>query len=146
MQDLEPVGRTIVGDPKFVARYLIGANQRGALIGRGEAFSRPDGKVAVHVQVLEPVKPEPRRTLRQWLAAGSVAAEVTKALTFGAVLAGVVVGVIVAGFVLITNLIDGKTVLGALGVLILGLLIAGSRINHRGVCPGVAVHCKGCRY
>jgi hypothetical protein len=143
-QELVPVERTVIDTQARIVAFLEHAEKGGRLVGCSRATPVGTDRFAVKVRTLEPRRPAPRRKAKP-----SVAGEMGKALAFVGVLA---LGLILAGVALyfaLRNAFDAAAVAQVGGGLAVGailLLILGNRVNHSGACPGIAVHCKGCKH
>ena len=140
-RELVPRTELIVGDEERVIRSLdtLVRNHHLLTPPRDVRLARlPDGKVATRVTILT-LPPLPWRK-RNPLLFGSLVA-------FG--ISVVVAGIAWMIYRAVTGVIHalgGPASLGALviaGALLLALLA--NRSNHSGACPGVAVHCTGCK-
>lgn len=133
---------SIVGPERLVRATLATQYRQGRLLtppGQIAVARRADGQVAVFVDLLVEQRPSWRKR---------------NPLLFGFLIAlACSVALIAAGWLLARAVahavagIDGPAALGALviaGALLLALLV--NRSNHRGACPGIAVHCKGCKH
>lgn len=149
MHDLVPMDRTIVGRPEQLANALQRAADQGRLIGKlNEPVKRPDGTYAVRVRMMTPVEkktaPEKRATTAR--RQPSVFAEIFKALAWVGMVGVSALGLIVGVVLMVASMVSVTTLVG-LGVVLLavGLLLV-NRSSHSGACPGVVVHCKGCKH
>ena len=145
-QALERRNETIVGSAEHLAMVLRVSHERGRLLCDPQTirpYGRADGTWSVTVPMLLPAKPEPRRRVD-----GDTWSQIGKALAW---VAGLLL--IGAGFLTLAVLalrsalsdVNWPAVVGV-GIIVLMVLIGLTRINHSGACPGIAVHCKGCKH
>lgn len=141
-RELVPRTTLLTGDAEHVHRTLntLVRNHHLLTPPSDVRLSRlPDGRVSTSVTILTlpPLSWRQRNPL--WFG-------VLVGLTLSAVLAGIgwLIYRAVSG---LAHALDGPTGMGALvitGALLLALLA--NRSNHSGACPGIAVHCKGCKH
>lgn len=133
---------SIVGPERLVRATLATQYRQGRLLTPPDQVAlarRPDGHVVTFVDLLV----EQRLPWRK-----------SNPLLFGSLIVlAIATALFGAGWLLVRAIahavagIDGPSALGMLviaGALLLALLV--NRSNHRGACPGVAVHCKGCKH
>lgn len=96
----------------------------------------------VSAQVILPPVPRPNRRRED-----SVAASMGKALAFVGGLAGLGVTFAALAWLTLTHLgINWPAVLGGATLVALALMVAVNRTNHAGACPGIVIHCRGCKH
>jgi hypothetical protein len=143
-RELVPVERTVIDTQARIVAFLEHAEKDGRLVGYSHAAPVGADRFAVKVRTLEPRRPAPRPKAKP-----SVAGEMGKALAFVGVLA---LGLVLAGVALyfaLRNAFDAAAVAQFGGIVAFGvilLLVLANRANHSGACPGIAVHCKGCKH
>lgn len=131
----------IIGPEHLVRATLTTLHRQGQLLTPPDRIAvarRPDGQVITFVDIVV----EQRLSWRK-----------RNPLLFGSLIAMAISAVLFAlGWLAIRAVahalgsIDGPAAIGVL-VIAGGLLLAvlANRSNHRGTCPGVAVHCRGCK-
>lgn len=147
-REMVPVDRVVIDSPGRINDYLMAAKAAGRLVQQSRATA-VGNKYQVKVRVLEPRRtpgrPAPARAHRK----PTVLGEMGRALAFVGALA---LAVLAVGFAFYLSLrgafsADGvKACLGAAAVVGALALIATNRASHSGACPGIVVHCKGCRH
>ena len=135
--ELVPRQVPIVGPPHLVRATLATQHRQGLLVTdprRVILRRNADGTVVADVTLLVAQPPWWRRRTPVLLAGA------------GLVLLAAAGWLLVRAVVHAVASIDGPAAFGGL-VIAGGLLLAvlANRSNHRGACPGVAVHCRGCR-
>lgn len=139
--NLVPREMPIVGPPHLVREALATQARQGRLLSKpSEIVVRPvgNGEISILVRLLVPERLSWRK--RNPLLFGSLVALVIAA------------GIFAAGWLAVAAVakaaaaVDGPAAIGAL-IIVGALLLAAlaNRSNHRGACPGIAVHCKGCK-
>lgn len=133
---------TIVGPEHLVRATLATQYRQGRLVTPPDQIAvarRPDGNVITFVELLVEQRVSWRK--RNPLLFGSMVALSISAALFLA-------GALAVRW--ITHALANITGSAATGALIIGgvllLAVLSNRSNHRGACPGVAVHCKGCKH
>ncbi len=145
-QELVPIERTVIDAPDRIVAYLESARGSGRLIRHGRATAVGADRFAVKVEVLEPRR-QPRRSGPARRA--SVLSEMGKALAFAGILVLAVALAGVALYFALRNAFDAAAIAQFGGMVAVGailLLVLVNRSNHSGACPGIAVHCKGCKH
>lgn len=96
-------------------------------------YHRPDGKVETTVVLMVPA---PYRREDAF-------AQVMKALAFAVLILAVSGGIVWA----VVAAVGPQTILAAIVLFALfGIAVVFNRASHRGACPGVIVHCRGCKH
>lgn len=133
---------SIVGPEHLVRATLATQHRQGRLLTPPDQIAlarRPDGQVITFVDLLMD-KPLPWRKRNPLLFGSLIALSIT-AVMFG------------LGWLAVSSIahalagVDGPESVGFLviaGALLLAALA--NRSNHRGACPGIAVHCHGCKH
>lgn len=154
-QDLVPRDVPIVGEPDEIAMVLRTAEQRGRpLTPRGaiKPIHLESGKYVVTVRMLAPPEPAPRPGFRARLAARHRSlgqGGIGTAMMFVGILFVLGLTLLGATYLMMRGAlagVDWPKTLGAGAVAVILLYALASRANHSGACPGVAVHCRGCRH
>jgi hypothetical protein len=150
MTDLVPTDVPIVGHPDEIAMVLRTAAHRGNLLTDPRRITPrrlADGRHAVKVRMLMPRQPV-RARARRWFATHEVAGAMVKAFAFVMTLAAIGVALLAVTVALARNAlagVDWTPLIGAAAAAAT-LLLAVNRARHSGTCPGIAVHCKGCKH
>lgn len=145
MPDKELVPRTvpIIGRPEDLARAMETQLRTNRLLTHPSQIPQrilSDGRIELRpVLLVEVARPAPAPVPVR--ADDDPFAAIVKALAFVAVV-GALVGVAIWAIV---AAVGAKTILGGLALAVLICLGLANRTRHSGLCPGVAVHCKGCR-
>lgn len=142
MQDLQRIP-PIVCHPsqRDMVRAAIHAQQEaGTLPAEVDVQWRTLRNGTLVAQVVIPARPQPRHQ-------NSAASEIGKALAFVAALGGLGIAFVVIAFFALTHSgVDWAQVGGVVALGLIAALVLANRSNHKGACPGVAVHCSGCRH
>jgi hypothetical protein len=151
-QELVPKMVAVVCRPDQMDTVLRGAAKSGRLLTHPDSVrweSLGSGKLYASVEMLVPkdeIQQTRIRSARRTDWSSEVAAPIGKALLFVGGMLAIGLTFLVMAFLVLKNAIAGIDA-GMIGGILLVLLIlfAITRTNHSGACPGIAVHCKGCK-
>jgi hypothetical protein len=141
--EMVAVERPVVGTASQLAEYVSKATASGSLVRFTAATELSSGRYMMTATVREsrPVAPKLKRP--------TVAGEIGKALAFVGAVAAFVILAGTGIFLALSSALSGVNLSSIVGfgviLIVLGLLLV-NRAGHSGACPGIAVHCKGCRH
>jgi len=152
-RELVPRVETIVGTQHDLEMVLRVAAHRGRLLTEVEKIPVREigpGLYAIKARMLMPDVKVPLRTrLRKWDRSHPIMSAMLKAMAFAVASCALIVGAILAAIAMVRHAmagVDTRPIVGGFVFAVIVLLILANRLNHSGACPGVAVHCPGCKH